>query len=79
MGLDFEKGKKFLSLAVRPDILWCPLTYTVRTWRPGLETHNSPPFCVEVKNDGAIPPLLHTSSWHGAKLIKHMNVEAHTR
>jgi hypothetical protein len=38
--------------------------------RSGLETHNSPPFCIEVKNDGAIPLLLHTSSWLGAKVIK---------
>jgi hypothetical protein len=26
---------------------------------------------VEVKNDRAIPPLLHTSSWRSAQLIIH--------
>jgi hypothetical protein len=27
---------------------------------------DSPPSVAEVKNDGAIPPLLHMSLWHGA-------------
>jgi hypothetical protein len=28
------------------------------------EADHSPPSAAEVKNDGAIPPLLHTHSWH---------------
>jgi hypothetical protein len=32
--------------------------------------HSSPPG-TEVKNNGAIPSLSHTSSWYGASLIKH--------
>jgi hypothetical protein len=35
------------------------------------ETDHSLPFSVEVKNGGAIALLPRTSSWHGAKLIKH--------
>jgi hypothetical protein len=38
--------------------------------RPGCEVDHSPS-SVEVKNGGCIPPLPHTSSWRGAKLIKH--------
>jgi hypothetical protein len=34
--------------------------------RPGSESDNSPPSSAEVKNDGAIPPLPHMSSWHSA-------------
>jgi hypothetical protein len=30
------------------------------------EAAHSPPSSVEVKNDGAVPPLLHTSSRHNA-------------
>jgi hypothetical protein len=33
--------------------------------RSGREADYSPP-TEEVKNNGAIPPLPHTSSWHGA-------------
>jgi hypothetical protein len=34
--------------------------------RPGRKTDHSPPSSTDVKNDGAIPPLPHTSSWRGA-------------
>jgi hypothetical protein len=30
----------------------------------------TPPYA-ELKNGSVLPPLPHTSSWHGAKLIKH--------
>jgi hypothetical protein len=30
------------------------------------EADDSPPSSAEVKNGGAIPPLPHTPSWHGA-------------
>jgi hypothetical protein len=33
---------------------------------PGHEADFSPTSSVEVKNGGAIPPLLHMSSWHSA-------------
>jgi hypothetical protein len=38
--------------------------------RSGLETDHSPPSSAEVKNFGAVPPLPHTFSFHGAELIK---------
>jgi hypothetical protein len=34
--------------------------------RPGLETDNSPLSIAEIKNDGAMPSLLHMSLWHTA-------------
>jgi hypothetical protein len=34
--------------------------------RLGRESDDSPPSNTEVKNSGAIPPLLHKSSWHSA-------------
>jgi hypothetical protein len=37
----------------------------------GREADHSPPSSAEVKEGGAIPPLLHMSSWHTALLIKH--------
>jgi hypothetical protein len=33
---------------------------------PGREAGQSPPFSAVIKNGWAIPPLSHTSSWHGA-------------
>jgi hypothetical protein len=33
--------------------------------RAGSEADHSPPPSVDVKNDGALPPLPHMSSWHG--------------
>jgi hypothetical protein len=33
---------------------------------PGCEADHSPPSIAEVKNDGAIPPFLHKSSWRVA-------------
>jgi hypothetical protein len=34
--------------------------------RPGREALHSSLSCVEVKNDGLVTPLPHTSSWHDA-------------
>jgi hypothetical protein len=31
--------------------------------RPAHEADQSPPFSIEVNNGGAIPPLVHASSW----------------
>jgi hypothetical protein len=35
------------------------------------KTDHSPPSSAKVKNDGAVPPLPHTSPWCGVFLIKH--------
>jgi hypothetical protein len=34
--------------------------------RQGVEADHSSPFSVEIKNDVAVPPFFHTSSWRGA-------------
>jgi hypothetical protein len=39
--------------------------------QPGHEADHAPPSSAEGKNGGAIPPVPHTPSWRGAKLIKH--------
>jgi hypothetical protein len=39
----------------------------------GHEAEHSPPSIAEVKKNGAITPLSHTSSWRGADLIKQGN------
>jgi hypothetical protein len=43
--------------------------------RPECEADYSSPSSAEVKNSGAVPPLLHMSSWHSALLIKYRNNE----
>jgi hypothetical protein len=39
--------------------------------RPGHEADHSSPSNAEVKNDGAIPPFNHVSSWLSAQLFTH--------
>jgi hypothetical protein len=75
-------GKRFFSIPQRTDWLWGPpnllsdgyrgaLYLVVK--RPGRETDHSPPSSVEVKNGGAIPPLLYTYVFMACCLIKHRN------
>jgi hypothetical protein len=63
-------GARFFSSPQRPDRLWGPPrllpsgyrgTLSPGTKRPGREADHSPPSSAQVKNDGAIPPLPHTS------------------
>jgi hypothetical protein len=49
-------------------IRWGPKADYLRVTRPGREADHSPPSSAEVKNGGAVPPLLHMSSWHGAQM-----------
>jgi hypothetical protein len=68
---DSLKGKEIVLLTTasrqalgttQPPIQWVP-----GVKRQGREADgHSPSFSAEVKNGGAIPPLPHTSSWHGA-------------
>jgi hypothetical protein len=69
------RGKGFFSISQRPDRLWGPPSLPSRGYRelfpPGVkrqgrETDRSPPSSAEAKDDGAIPPLPHTSSLRGA-------------
>jgi hypothetical protein len=45
----------------QPPIQWVPGALFVGLDLPGRETDHSHPFSAEVKSDGAIPPLPHTS------------------
>jgi hypothetical protein len=46
----------------KPLIRWVPRAVSSEKNRPGSEANNSPPPSAEIKNGGAIPPILHTSS-----------------
>jgi hypothetical protein len=50
----------------QPPARWLPGAVSPELKLTGREADNSPPSSAEVKNDGTTPPLLHTSSWHGA-------------
>jgi hypothetical protein len=46
--------------------LWVPRVLSLGVKRLRRDADDSPSFSYEVKNVGAMPPLPHTSSWHGA-------------
>jgi hypothetical protein len=50
----------------QPLIQWVLGAVSLRLKRPGSEAGHSLPFSAKVKNGGAIPPLIHMSSWHSA-------------
>jgi hypothetical protein len=52
----------------QPPVRWVPGAISKEVKRPEREAEHSPPSSAEVRNGGAIPPLL-TSSWHSAQLI----------
>jgi hypothetical protein len=56
-----------------PPIQRVPGTLFPRVKLERREAEHSTTLSTEVKNIGAIPPLPHTFSWHGAWLIKHLN------
>jgi hypothetical protein len=72
--LILSRDKIFLCFTVsrlalgptQPPIEWVVEAVYPRVKRPGHEADHSPPSSAEVRNDGAIPPLPHTFSWHGA-------------
>jgi hypothetical protein len=47
-------------------IQWVPGTFSAGVKRSWREADDSPPFSAEIKNGGAIPLFLYTSSWRGA-------------
>jgi hypothetical protein len=53
----------------QPPNQWVPAPLSPGVKRPGREADHSPPSS-DVKNGGALPPLLHTSSRRSASLIK---------
>jgi hypothetical protein len=54
-----------------PSYLMSTGALSLEVKRSGREAAHSHPSSDEAKNGGAIPPLLNTSSWHSAYLIKH--------
>jgi hypothetical protein len=49
-----------------PPIQWVLGAVSPEEKRQGREVDQTPPYSAKVKNDGAIPPLRHTFSCHGA-------------
>jgi hypothetical protein len=77
-----RRVKKFLSPAQCPDCFWSSASLLYNGYRKifpqenggrGCEVDHSPPSSAKIKNVGAVHPLLHTSSWRGAYLIKRMD------
>jgi hypothetical protein len=50
----------------QPPVQWVLGTVSMGVKRQGREADHSPPSSVEVKNDGAVPPITRTSSWYDA-------------
>jgi hypothetical protein len=71
---DSQQGQEmFLIPNIQTSSGAHPASYTtdiLGVKRQGHETDHSPLSSAKVKNGGAILPLPHTSSWHGAYLIK---------
>jgi hypothetical protein len=73
-GLDSRQWKVFLFSTAstpalgptQPPIQWVPGVLSPGIKRQEREADHSPPSSAEVKNGGAIPPLLRMSSWRGA-------------
>jgi hypothetical protein len=74
-GLYGRQGQEISSSLQRPDLFGGPPRLLLIGYLGLLHLdwsgRDSPPCSPEVKNDGAMPPLPHTSLWHGASLIKH--------
>jgi hypothetical protein len=74
----FSESLRSLSTACRPalrptqpPIQWVPRVISPEVKRSGREVGRPHPSSGEFKNDGAIPPVLHTSSCCGPELITH--------
>jgi hypothetical protein len=55
----------------QPPIKWVQVVLALELKRMGSEVDKSSSSSAEINNGGAIPLLLHTSSWRAASLIKH--------
>jgi hypothetical protein len=79
LGFNFRQGKEIFlfsavsRLALEPTSQWVPGTISLGAKQLRHEDDLSSLSSAEVKNNGAKPPLCHSSSWHGAQLIKHRN------
>jgi hypothetical protein len=61
----------------QPTIQWVLGVLSLGIKQPRHEANHSCPSSAKVKNCGAIPPLPHTYSWCGAKLIKNRKIWQH--
>jgi hypothetical protein len=62
-----DKGKIFLfSIGSRPalGLTQHPIQWVLWVKQPGCKADHSPPSGAEIKNGGAVLPLIHVSSWH---------------
>jgi hypothetical protein len=50
----------------QPPVQWVPGAVFLGIKQQGYEADHSPPSSAEGNDAGAIPTLLHMSSWHGA-------------
>jgi hypothetical protein len=69
----FSTASRLAVGSIQPPIQWILGALSLVKKQPGREADYSPPSTAEVKNDGPIPSLPHTSSWGGAQLVKHRN------
>jgi hypothetical protein len=61
----FSRPQRPARLWDPPRLLWNEYLGPFPRWKSG-RADRSPPPHVEVKNDGAMPPLPHTPPWRGA-------------
>jgi hypothetical protein len=79
LGLNSGPGQEIFlfsaasKLALEPTSHWVPRTISLGAKQLRHEDDLSSLSSAEIKNDGAKPPLCHSTSWHGAQLIKHRN------
>jgi hypothetical protein len=61
-----DRGKSTASRPALESTQWVPRVLSLAVKRLECEADHSPLSSAEVKNGGAVPPILHMSSWHGA-------------
>jgi hypothetical protein len=86
LGFNSRKGQQIFSTPQRPYQLWGPLNLLYNGYwelspdvkRLEREADHPSPSSIENKNDGAIPPLTNTFSWHDYTLfrLKHMKTSS---
>jgi hypothetical protein len=59
-------GVRFQAKASDFSIQQVPEAISLELKQPGCEANRSPPSSEELNNGGAVPPLLHASSWRNA-------------
>jgi hypothetical protein len=68
-----DRSKNFFSYTAPRQVVgpaplpiqWVQVALSLRLRRAGREADRSPSSSVELKNDGAVPPLPYMSSWRG--------------